>query len=188
MENSWIRDIWLFAQVSRLFTHPPQAPSQGCPQHYVLEIWETRDGEGAFQVEWFFEFLSIRDFRCHICRQGGNLRENQSDLTSSWGKSLNLGLWSSFSVSMLVWHRYHSVNEVCFSLLDFFNWLEWLARSIQMVCLSQFSCWWFCKCKTWAVGPGMTKTFFFYGFHWFCLLGAVLPRMLLWHKKVLWEG
>lgn len=51
-----------------------------------------------------------------------------------------------------------------------------------MVCLTQFNCCWFCNYKTWAVGPGMTKTFFFYGFDWFCLLGAVLAGMLLWQK------
>lgn len=38
-ENSWIRDIWLFAQASGSFTHPPPGPthSQGCPQFWRFE-------------------------------------------------------------------------------------------------------------------------------------------------------
>lgn len=120
-ENSWKRDIWLFAQACGFFTCPPRPLPKGA---LSLIFWRfekggmerSRPGNLIFWVSFHQgESSGARP----AGRQGGSLRENHSELNSVWGRHLGLGLLSSFCVSISLWHHYHCVNIACFCMLGF---------------------------------------------------------------------
>lgn len=53
-ENSWIGDIWLFAQASGFFTHPPSGPFPRVFSALCFGDLKNEGWRGRLQVECFF--------------------------------------------------------------------------------------------------------------------------------------